>query len=281
VKLRGDPAALHLLGLQHAGEDLSAALLADGQRPLGGDAIGHVQEQAADLLDPVDGVTHREHRQQVGAPVDARRLQAHHRLAVREHPTDGRDDLGAHLREGVQQPHAQVLRPDRPDPLHRAVHAHDPQVGAEEHHPQRRRVEHGRQHLDVAVRLVGRDGCDHRDDHPLARELDAVDVELHQPRPFRRLEDPPLAVAAAGLREAVDQPVEPGPVADPELVGRLAQDLAARPPDEGAEPVAHLDHDRVARTRDRDRLSCLGEIARKCRGRRSRSAITPRSRPAL
>jgi len=45
-----------------------------------------------------------------------------------------------------------------------------------------------------------------------------VDVELGQARPLRRLEHPPPAVAAAALAEAVDQPVEPNPVADPELV---------------------------------------------------------------
>jgi hypothetical protein len=96
-----------------------------------------------------------------------------------------------------------------------------------------------------------------------------VDVKLGQARPVRRLEDAPLAVAAAALGEPVDQPVEPGPVADPELVGRAADDLVPPPPDQRAEPVAHLDHHRVARPRDRDRLCRLGEIARQRRGRRS------------
>jgi hypothetical protein len=247
---------------------ISPALLAVGQRPLGRDTVGDVQEHAADLLDLVHGVAHGEHRQEVRPPVDARRLQPDHRVAAGEHVPDRRDDVRAHHREGVQEPHAQMLGPDRPDPLDGPVHARDPQVGGEEHHPERRRLEHGRQHLHVAVRAVHRHGVDHRHDHALPAQLDPVDVELGQPRPSGSVEHAPLAVAAAALGEAVDQPVQASAVADAELVGRPAEDLLAGPPDEHAEPVAHLDHHRVARPRDRDRLHRLREIARESCGRR-------------
>ncbi|HKV69143.1 MAG TPA: hypothetical protein VJN72_13720 [Gaiellales bacterium] len=54
MELGGDPAALHLFGLEHRGQDLAATLLADRKRPLGEDAVGHVEEQTADLFDLVD-----------------------------------------------------------------------------------------------------------------------------------------------------------------------------------------------------------------------------------
>ena len=61
VELGGDAAALDLLGLQHAREDLAAASFAVRQRPLGGDAIGHVHEHAPDLVHLVRPVPDREH----------------------------------------------------------------------------------------------------------------------------------------------------------------------------------------------------------------------------
>ena len=149
------------------------------------------------------------------------------------------------------------------------VHAHDPQLTVVEHHPQRSGIEHRCEHARIAVRLVDRDGADHGDDHPLPGKLDPVDVELCQTRPLRRLEHPLLAVAAAALREAVDQPVEAGAIADPDIGGRPAEYLLARQADELAEPVAHLDHHRVTRTGDCHGLHRLGEIARERSRRRS------------
>jgi hypothetical protein len=214
--------------------------------PRGGGHLGHVREQAPDVVDHLGPLADGEQVQEVPAAVGVRDVDVRDRLAAGEHPLDRGDHPRVDAGEGVGQAQPHVPRRDPSDVLDGLVHARDPKLAVEQHHADRRGLHDGLEHRGVrgAGARRPRRAAEH-DQVRLLGAAKAVHLELQLRHPVRRLEPAAVAEPAARRRQPLEHPPQAGLVGDADVLRAPAEQLLAAAPEQAGERVADVHDDAV------------------------------------